>query len=183
MSTCTDIAHRLSLADLCQARDEALAALRAGAEQIARGSMAGGRAAPTGHFSIGEDAVRTLLYGSDRVEDFMATVRKRLDQAMWWHVLRASELADVMPAKAKEKFEQDLKQHVPEVTLDNLRATLQTMIGNAPNIIAEGVVDLFKALSDNHKTNDRFKIGNKFIIQALREGRAWLSALRLRLGC
>jgi hypothetical protein len=88
MSTCTDIAHRLSLADLCQARDEALAALRAGAEQIARGSMAGGRAAPTGHFSIDADALRKLLYGSScsaRVEDFMATVRKRLDQAMWWH--------------------------------------------------------------------------------------------------
>jgi protein-L-isoaspartate O-methyltransferase len=169
------IRDAMSLDDIGRARDTALREIETAAKLI-QSAMATARAAANsahGYFSLRGEDLTQLTHGS--FDRFMAIVKLDLDRAIWRHCINASKLATVFDKTERDKFERGLNgTDVPEATPDNLAATLRALILCAPAILSRGVVELFKNLSREHKTNDRFTIGDKFILNhVLTEDDGW----------
>ncbi len=69
-----------------------------------------------------------------------------------------------MDHEAKEAFQRDLASDPPEVTEDNVRATLRQMIGDADLIWKRGMANVFSSLDRRFRSHDAFKIGSRIIL-------------------
>lgn len=92
--------------------------------------------------------------------------RTKLDRNLWEHAFTQIGLHQFMDAQAKEELEKDLEKNVPEFNMDNVRETVLTAAQDADKMFARGLVNVFHALSGEHKTNRNspFKINPKAII-------------------
>lgn len=167
--TAQDLIKRANLSDIADLRDQALEHWRQAAAHIAAGNKLAEQACITDAaasfgFSLGSEVARCLAYRKPDDGAFLEATTKRLDAAIWRHVLRATALADVLDAKARKELEEMLDKDCPPATFENMAGTLQTLVGQSPQLIERGVVELFRALSRNHRTNNRFTVGPKFIL-------------------
>lgn len=164
----TDLIPAPKLQDLCTARGNALTSYREAAEKIAEGDRFFAQAAASAHSRNINDALRdTYRYGDGAsIDQFILRCTKTIDAAMWRHLMSFTNLAEVMDAKAKEDLEKSLEN--PEAcTFENAVATLQTLSAKAPEIMERGVVELFKGLSGNYRTNNAFRIDKRLIMASL----------------
>lgn len=165
----TDLIKRANLSDIADFREQALQHWRQAAAHVALGNKAAEQACITDAaasfgYSIGSEVARCLACRTPDDGAFLDAATKSLDAAIWRHVLKATTLADVLDAKARKELEETLRKDCPAATFETMAATLQTLVGRSPQLIERGVVELFRALSKNHRTNDRFTVGPNFIL-------------------
>lgn len=92
------------------------------------------------------------------------TFRRQLDAQIWMHLMDLSGMRDMMDATASREFDNDLRGDVTPATTENLRATFQTLMGQADVIFARGLATAFSNLDRRFKSHDGFKIGSRIII-------------------
>ena len=92
------------------------------------------------------------------------TYRRQLDASVWTRLYEETGIRDMMDATAAREFDQSLREDVPEVTVENLRATFETLLGNADMIFARGLAVAFSRLDARFKSHDAFKLGSRMII-------------------
>ena len=167
----TELIKKATLAEIDGHRTAALEHYRQAAEHILAGNKIADLACPAGQhgfkFSLSRNETDQLAYSRACSGDFVDAARETLDQAIWRHVLRATTLADVLDAKARKDLEESLAKDCPPANFETMAATLQALVGNSPLMIKRGVVELFRRLSKNHRTNDAFRIGDKLILESL----------------
>ncbi|MBO6755719.1 MAG: DUF4942 domain-containing protein [Roseibium sp.] len=64
---------------------------------------------------------------------------------------------------------------LPPVTVDNIMATLNGLLGQSNEIFMRGVANSFSALDRRFRSHDGFKIGSRIIIDRLCDADGWLS--------
>ena len=97
-------------------------------------------------------------------KDFMAAARRLTDTDVWSHLITITELERLMDKKAKDQFTQQLIQDPPEVTIDNVAATLEQFMADAGTIWKRGIAECFSALDRRFRSHDGWKIGSRVII-------------------
>lgn len=108
---------------------------------------------------------RTELLNDGALEQ----ITKRLDACAWNHLLHESGLRTLMDAKAREEWWQKIdKLEVPELTGDNIRATFGMLYETRSDIFDRGVINVFKSLSWDYKTNRPFRFGKRIVVEYLR---------------
>ena len=104
----------------------------------------------------GEYANRTTL-----LETFQACV----DAGGWTTLLQDSGLRSMMSAsKRKEVDEQIGAEQVPELTREAIRATFATLHDSRVDMFEQGVIECFRRLSWDYKTNLPQKFGKQRIV-------------------
>lgn len=104
------------------------------------------------------------------VSDFQHKERKlekfirRLDERCWKHLLHMTSLASLMDVRARKKFDDQCETAPPEVTVDNVIATMTSLIGDADNIFRRSVVAVFESLPREYRSNDGFKYGRRIVM-------------------
>lgn len=96
--------------------------------------------------------------------DYLETTRKLIDTDCWSYIVQISDLESVMDKKAKDDFRQELRDTVPEITEDNIRATLERFILEADTIFKRGIATCFTSLDRRFRSHDGWKIGGRVIL-------------------
>jgi hypothetical protein len=156
----TDIIRRESIQEITGHRDCALDCYRRAAELIADGNRAAARA---GARNLSRETLKDLAFRVN-VDSFVEDARKELDAAVWIELLRKTALESLMDADTLARFRDDVHKNPPEMTVDNVVATMTAQAGKAHETFAKGVIAVFRSLSRKHRTNDAFKIGKRAIL-------------------
>jgi hypothetical protein len=97
------------------------------------------------------------------------SMRKIVDIGGWQHLMSESGLRTFMDAKAREAWDKQVHEgNVPELTLENVVATFQSLHASRGDMFERGVIECFKALSWHYRTNRPFKFGKRCIIRYIR---------------
>jgi hypothetical protein len=111
---------------------------------------------PSGHGAYLEDA------------KFVAESTKAVDAAIWDHLLSESGLWTFFDSKARKEWQEQIeKRETPPLTADNIRATFQSLYAQRGTFFERGVVELFRGLSWDYKTNQPVAFGKRIIIRYL----------------
>ena len=162
---------RHTITSICAARDASLATMQLAADTLAEGYALSKEA--TNKARTATQGHQFSRWDSDFLKDdfdpmkSMISYRKNLDASVWTNLLKSTGMEDMMDKTAKDEFASSLRTDVPEVTEDNVTATLQTLFANADLIFQRGLAKAFSSLDKRFKSHDGFKIGSRMIIERL----------------
>ena len=95
----------------------------------------------------------------------MESAQPALDAAYWQRALDLTDVLDYMPdAKRREWHEQIRAMNTPAFEEDTVRATLETLLSQRMDFLAEMVDGLFRGLSGEHVTNRPEAFGRRMIV-------------------
>lgn len=91
-------------------------------------------------------------------------VRKLVDKSVWTYLLDAMGFRSLMDEKALSEWEKGL-ENPPEVTLENIYGTLESLNAQKHRIFRRGIVNVFRKLSHEYARHDAFKLGKGVILK------------------
>lgn len=104
--------------------------------------------------------------GADESE---AVVRKIVDRGAWQYLMNESGLRTFMDTTAREKWNRSIdKGDYPELTEGNVEATFTMLYDARGDMFERGVIECFRQLSWDYKTNQPFKFGKRIILEYVR---------------
>ncbi|WP_423378742.1 DUF4942 domain-containing protein [Burkholderia sp. LMG 32019] len=97
-----------------------------------------------------------------------AAIVRLIDVRGWTYLLSESGLRSFMDAEARKQWDNQIAEgDVPELTVANIEATFAQLYGARGDMFERGVLQCFKRLSWNYKTNQPFKFGRRIIVRRL----------------
>lgn len=88
-----------------------------------------------------------------------------VDRRMWRQTMEISGFNKYMDKVARKEFADSLDRSPPAFNIDNVRNTLISSYNQADTFMRRGIVELFRSLGAQYKTNDAFKISKKIILR------------------
>lgn len=171
MSVFTNLALPTTLTDLLQARQDAL-------RLLSDARILTGKAK-----DLLDQHGRYLMPHNGQLRDSAERVQAELDASMWRRAFDLTGFKQLMDAQAVAEFERSLSPKPPEFTDANIRSTFIELHGTAKSMFRRGVVNVFRYLSDDYKTNSRepFRIGRKLVMTYM-TSKAFGGGLELNYG-
>lgn len=169
---------RASIHQLVAAKDATVAALLTAWDQLQAANALARTAAPSGlsdfpWIAIGSPYGRDCKTFDNR-EDFAARIARTMDQSVWRHVIRATNLDSLMDKQERETFRAALETAPPPATVDNIAATVDRLLGDADLIFKRGIANAFAKLDRRFRSHDGFKIGARIVLSnALSDFGTW----------
>jgi hypothetical protein len=170
-----ELALTSSVDEMCAARDAAMAGITKAASAIQDGYRLASeaneharRAHNGAQFHISDEKSRkdyNALFGSGF--DTAASVdayRRDLDSAVWTNIIDRLGISDLMDKTAKEEMRAELLANVPEVSRENVFATIENLMGDRELIFQRGLAVAFSRLDKRFRSHDGFKIGSRIIL-------------------
>lgn len=91
---------------------------------------------------------------------------KAIDAACWARLLDLSGLRTFMDASARKQWDENIeRRQVPELTHENVEATFRALYATRRDMFERGVVEVFKSLSWDYKTNNPVMFGKRIILR------------------
>ena len=107
-------------------------------------------------------------------EQFRNTARRLTDIAVWSHVINMTSLESLMDKESKDAMREELNSDPPEVTVENIQATLMRFVTDANTIWKRGLANSFAKLDRRFRSHDGWKLGSRIIIDhAFNEYGTW----------
>ena len=97
-------------------------------------------------------------------DDFRDRARRLVDIAVWSYIVEMTSLETVMDKEAKDALRAELNENPPEVTAENVSATLERFIRESDLIWRRGLANAFSKLDRRFRSHDGWKIGSRIII-------------------
>lgn len=96
--------------------------------------------------------------------EYDAWVAGQLDRKVWRHVIKATNLDQLMDKQEREAFQAALESDPPPATAENIAATVERLIGDADMIFKRGIANAFAKLDRRFRSHDGFKIGARVVL-------------------
>lgn len=149
------LARRERARELC----EQIATARAELEQLH--GVEGGECIPL---------LRLCLDHRDRRDFTVANAMDQIDREVWSWLLKKSGMWTFMDHKAREEFrDQYDKGEFPPLTAENVEDAFSALHDQRKHMVARGVAELFRMLSNHHKTNAPNRFTPKLIVEYMCE--------------
>lgn len=113
------------------------------------------------HRGTHEDILNSYRPECTKAED---GYRKAIDACAWEYLMKESGNLALMDQKAREEWHKSLEKDVPELTASNIKATFQSLHESREDLFNRGIINIFKGLSWDYKTNSPFKLTKKIIL-------------------
>jgi len=115
-------------------------------------------------------------YDSKSVDLFkdngMTRLSKCLDSKAWNHLMVESGLKSFMDTKARTDWSESIERgNFPELSVGAIKQTFIELHAKRYELLERGVINVFKGLSWDYKTNNPFMFGKKIILN--RFGNFW----------
>lgn len=98
---------------------------------------------------------------------FLARARHLVDVDVWASVVAMTDLQTIMDREAKNALRRELADNPPEVTVENVAATVETWLANAETVFQRGIANVFANLDRRFRSHDGWKIGSRIILQRM----------------
>lgn len=167
-SNSTDLIRKDGAEEIVGCRDEALRLYEEGFRAIHKAKQMAIRA--TGSNYAGPDLEARWFMKNIEKGDFekaLETTRLAVDGGCWNYMLDAVGMKTFMDATALKEFREQNEKAPPEVTMDNLMATLDHLSNNRVEIFDRGVISLFTKIDHTFKTNPSFRLDKKLILKGV----------------
>ncbi|EEY8911494.1 DUF4942 domain-containing protein, partial [Escherichia coli] len=93
---------------------------------------------------------------------------------IWRDLMQRSGMLSLMDAQARETWYRSLEyDNFPEISEANILSTFKQLHQNKDEVFERGVINVFRGLSWNYKTNCPCKFGSKIIINNLVRWDRW----------
>ena len=162
----TELVPSISIANLLSQRNAIVERLRQAArlfeeiEQLAESAFEGAE------YNVASPSLEDRRHVRGRFPGSLEAFEKAVDVAAWDKLLHASGLWTFMDAKTRQRWCDDLeKRHVPELTEETIAATFRGLYAQRQDMFEQGVVEIFRGLSWDYKTNCPCKLGRRIILR------------------
>ena len=100
--------------------------------------------------------------------DAMQHAARQIDAVAWQHLMNESGLRTVLDATARGEWDRQIERgEIPAFTFDNIAATFERLHDARKEMLERGVIECFRRLSWDYKTNQPFKFGKGIVIERL----------------
>ncbi len=179
------------ITQVCAQRDAALARMREAVGLMVKGralvddAEKHANAAHSGAAFVLSDRSKhssyQRIFAEINADQSLETYRQQLDARVWMNLFVLTGMNKMMDKTAKDELYETLCADVPEVTEDNIRATLQGLFGDSRLIFQRGLARAFIDLDRRFKSHDAFKIGARVILtRVFNEFGSWNYGSRMR---
>ncbi|PWI77383.1 restriction endonuclease subunit M [Enterobacter sp. CGMCC 5087] len=133
------------------------------------GSIGGGKA--------NEWGVRQYRYDCwlmEKTETAMKAITRNIDRGIWRDLMQRSGMLSLMDAQSRDQWYNSLeKEDIPAISEDNILSTFEQLHLNKGEVFERGMINVFKGLSWNFKTNSPCRFGGKIIVTGLVKYDRW----------
>lgn len=125
-------------------------------------------------------AAKDYLYGYDRCvtealtgtrrtpEKDLEALRRIVDGRIWDRLMTDTGMYTLMSQVQRSEWDRQLEgDSIPDISLDNVLATFRHLSENKAETFAKGLLDVFRRLSWDYKTNNPCRFGKKIVIDRL----------------
>ncbi|KAF6706003.1 DUF4942 domain-containing protein [Enterobacter hormaechei] len=110
----------------------------------------------------------------EKRETAMKAITRNLDRGIWRDLMKKSGMLSIMDAQARDQRYNSLeKEDIPAVSEENILSTFEQLHLNKGEVFERGVINVFKGLSWDFKTNSPCKFGTKIIVTGLVKCDRW----------
>ncbi|HCS4234445.1 TPA: DUF4942 domain-containing protein [Enterobacter roggenkampii] len=171
----TDIICSTSIERIITGRNAALAQIEALIQQLDDISILtrsiGGKTALD--WAIKQD-FRCGCWLIEKRETAMKAITRNLDRGIWRDLMKKSGMLSIMDAQARDQWYNSLeKEDIPVVSEANILSTFEQLHLNKIDVFERGVINVFKGLSWDYKTNSPCSFGKKIIVNNLVAHSRW----------
>lgn len=171
----TDVICSTSIERIVTGRNAALAQIEVLMQQLDDVSMLtrsiGGKTALD--WAMKQD-FRCGCWLMEKPEAAMKAITRNLDRGIWRDLMKCSGMLAIMDAQARDQWYNSLeKDDIPAVSEENILSTFEQLHLNKGEVFERGVINVFKGLSRDFKTNSPCKFGAKIIVTGLVKFDRW----------
>ncbi len=95
----------------------------------------------------------------------LKAIEKEVDAAGWEYLLEQSGLKSFMNNKRREDFQKSIQDRTfPPLSIDAVIGTITELHEHRSDMMVDGVVEIYRSLSWDYKTNSPLKFGAKIIL-------------------
>lgn len=113
-------------------------------------------------------ALSTLSYHRSHllVSGAVDEIRRAIDAQVWNRLLNETGLRTFMDAKSRAQWDDQVKRvSTPDLTADNIAATFGALYDSRRAMFEAGVLECFRRLSWNYKTNQPVMFGKRVLVR------------------
>lgn len=104
----------------------------------------------------------------------MELITRNIDRSIWRDLMMKSGMLALMDAEAREQWYRNLEEgDLPAVNEDNILSTFEQLHLNKQDVFERGVINVFRGLSWEYKTNSPCMFGKKIIVNNLVTHNRW----------
>lgn len=164
-----ELVKSISIENMLRQRDAAIERLTEAKRLIDEAdsiAMGAGLGTVSGH--IGDKYGRSGGGAPIGAPDFVESITKRVDAHGWKHLMKESGLLTLMDAKAREEWNKGVYEYTtPPLTKTNVDSTFSMLYEGRGELFERGLINCFRGLSWDYKTNQPFKLGKRIIMAYL----------------
>ena len=110
----------------------------------------------------------------EKREVAMRAITRNLDRGVWRDLMKKSGMLSLMDAQARDEWYRNLEGNdIPTVSKANILSTFEQLHHSKGEVFERGVINVFKGLSWDFKTNSPCKFGTKIIVSGLVKYDRW----------
>lgn len=175
MGNSSNIVPRLTIEAICNKRDHALKEYAAAYDKIEEAKAAikvaynaRGECAPivnkyNHHISASLRDVLVTIDAPDK-EQYLNAARHMLDTDVWAYLVEHTRALKLLDATARQEFHEQLLEDPPEVTFENVNATLEGWYLQYGEMFKRSIARSFSTLDRRFKSHDGWKIGGRVVL-------------------
>lgn len=111
---------------------------------------------------------------TEKADKAMPAVTRNIDSSIWRDLMLKSGMMALMDAQARDQWHKNLEEgDLPAITEANILSTFEQLHLNKMEVFERGIINVFKGLSWDYKTNSPCSFGKKIIINNLVTHNRW----------
>ncbi|WP_154918220.1 DUF4942 domain-containing protein [Klebsiella michiganensis] len=108
------------------------------------------------------------------VDKAMPVITRNIDRSIWRDLMLKSGMLTLMDAEARSQWAKNLEEgDLPAITEANILTTFKQLHHNKQDVFERGIINVFKGLSWDYKTNNPYYFGKKIIVNNLVKHDRW----------
>ncbi|WP_237932551.1 DUF4942 domain-containing protein [Buttiauxella sp. S19-1] len=101
----------------------------------------------------------------EKKETAMKAITCNLDRSIWRDLMKKSGMLSLMDGQARDQWDRNLEgDDIPEISEANILSTFKQLHNSKGEVFERGVINVFKSLSWDYKTNSPCAFGKRIII-------------------
>lgn len=105
---------------------------------------------------------------TEKADKAMPAVTRNIDRSIWRDFMLKSGMMALMDAQARDQWHKNLEEgDLPAISEANILSTFEQLHLNKMDVFERGIINAFKGLSWDYKTNSPSSFGKKIIVNNL----------------
>ncbi|HAF2128143.1 TPA: DUF4942 domain-containing protein [Salmonella enterica] len=110
----------------------------------------------------------------EKPDTAMKAITRNLDRGIWRDLMKKSGMLSIMDAQARDQWYRNLEgDDIPAISEANILSTFEQLHQSKDEVFERGVINVFKSLSWDFKSNSPCKFGPKIIVNGLVKYDRW----------